>query len=198
MSALSTYQSNPWPEPIGRTKSRVSAWFHGRSVVGKEKSQPLQRATKSWRSTGLYVSPEMGTNLPTASGLRSPSSTRSIIDPSSSPNRGCSPAFRSMRQEQRRLLEATRYDEDEIVALAGDPRTRTRLALSRTRSNPHNNKPSRGCLPRVKNHKVRSKAVGCLTSGGLLVSTLTTCKSGLSGGEIFRKLINFRPRTYNI
>lgn len=197
MSALSTFRSNSWPEPMDRTKSRLSAWFHGRSVVGKERSQPSKRATKTWRRTGLYASPEIGTDLPTASGLRSPSSTRSIIDPSSSPNVG-SGATGCMPQEEPMRLDFTRYDEDEIVGIAGNPRTRTRLALSRPRRKPQNNKPSRECFPCVQNHKLRSKAVGCLVSGGLLLSTLTTCKFGLFQDEIFTQLINFRPRTCNI
>ena len=202
MSIPSFFRSHAWPEPIGRTKSRISAWFHGRSVVGNERPQPSQRAIKILRSTGLYASPEIGTDLRTASGLRSPSSTRSIIDPSSSPCVASGPAYPSvlhcMRREERRQFEVTGYDEDEIVGITGNPRTRARLALSRPRSKRRSRKPSRGCSPRVQNHKLGSQSVGCLISGGLLISTLTTCKFRLLGGESFGQLINFRPRIYSI
>ena len=196
MSALSSFRSNPWPEPMGRTKSRLSAWFHGRSVVGNERSQLSQHAIKTWRNTGRYTASEMEIDLPATSGLRSPSSTRSIIDPSSSPNVGSGPAypsvFRCVRREETRPLEVTRY-EDEILGIAGNPRTRTRLALSRPRSKPRNNKPSRVCFPRVQNPQLKSKAVGCLISGGLLISTLTTCKSGPFRSDIFGQ--TNRPQT---
>ena len=202
MSVLSSFRSHAWTEPMGRTKSRISAWFHGQSVVGNERPRPSQRATKTSRSTDLYAFPKIGTDNRAASGLRSPSSTRSMIDPSSSPCVASGPAYPSvfhcMRQEERRQPEVTRYDEDDILGIGRNPRTRTRLALIRPRSKRRSRKPSRGCSPSSQKYKLRSESVGCLISGGLLISTLTTCKSELSGSEIFGQLISFRPRTYSI
>ena len=135
---------------------------------------------KSWRVRGSSPPADVLRSIPRASGLRSPSSTRSIIDPSSSPNIGSGPSspgvLDRMGEAGTMQLEGTRYAREDVVAVASNAHTRTRLALSRPRAKPHVKKASRQCSPHLRSRQLKRRAVGCLLSGGLLATILTICK----------------------
>ena len=191
MSNSSASRDLPTLDLGSRPYSKISIWFHGRSVVGNEK----RRATKTWLNMNPGATSRIHMDLPRTSGLPSPSSTRSLIDPSSSPNLGSDPAtsnvLNRMCEEEPMPHLTRRYDEEEHVAMTNSYRTRTRLALSRPRR-----KPPRGWFPRTKSRKLKRKAIGCLISGGLLTAVSTICKFETIENEL--TLINDRHRTRSI
>lgn len=170
----------PRRDPLTQGRLRLSAWFHGHSVIGDNRSRSSRRAPKSWRTRGHSMSPYEPADSVNISGIRSPSSTRSIIDPASSPNVGSGLASTSvlnhMNGEQSTSIGGTRYDGERVIGCEGGTRTRTRLALSRPKRKPRPNTQRRHCFPGFKNRKVKKKTIGCLVSGGLLAIILTTCK----------------------
>lgn len=179
MVVPSTLRGRQRLDPDAQVHSRLSAWFHGHSVIGDDRSR-ASRASKFQRSRGRSTSRDRSTNLTNVSGLRSPSSTRSIIDPTSSPIIGSDPGgsgfLDRIHREEAPRIGGTRYDDENMTGVTGDSRTRTRLALSRPRRKAANT-PRRRCFPSFKNDKVKRKAIGCLVSGVLLGITLTTCRS---------------------
>ena len=176
----SSSRGRPRRDPSVQGRSILSAWFNGHSVIGDNRSRSSLLAPKSWRTRGHSTSPYEPADLVNISGIRSPSSTRSIIDPVSSPNVASGPAspnvLNRMNREEMTSVSGTRYGEERIVGIEGGTRIRTRLALSRTKRKPTPNTQRRQCFPGFKNRKVKRKAIGCLVSGGLLAIILTTCK----------------------
>jgi len=159
--------------------SRLSTWFHGRSVVGSERSHNLVPAPKAWRTRGRSESPERRTALGPQSDHRSPSSTRSIIDSTSSPNIGTDPAqpnaFDCSSMSLLSPIAGTRYEEEEVVGVSGRTRVRARLALSRPRKKTSLKTQGRGCFPGVQDRRIKRKIIGTLVSGIALCVILTTC-----------------------
>ena len=176
----STLRGRPRLDPQAQIHSRLSAWFHGHSVLGDDRSR-ASRAPKFQRSRGRATSRDRSTNPTNVSGLRSPSSTRSIIDPTSSPIVGSDPGdsgvLGRIHREEALRIGGTRYDDENIIGATSDGRTTTRLALSRSRKKPSANTPRRWCFPSFRNNQVKRKAIGCLVSGVLLAIILTTCRS---------------------
>jgi len=162
-----------------QASSRFSAWFHGRSVVGSEQSDNLEHISKAWRTRGRSQSPERRTALGLRPDHRSPSSTRSMIDPTSSPNIGTEPAQPNASYRYSMsplpLITGTRYEEEEMVGVSGRTRLRTRLALSRPKKKTSLKKQGRGCFPGVQDRKIKRKIIGTLVSGIALCVILTTC-----------------------
>lgn len=159
--------------------SRLSTWFHGRSVVGSERSHSLAPAPKAWRTRGRSESPERRTALGPRSDRRSPSSTRSIFDPTCSPNIGTEPvqpnAFNRSNMSPLSPIAGTRYEEEDIVGVSGRTRVRGRIALSRPKRKTSLKKQGRGCFPGVQDRRIKRKIIGTLLSGIALCVILTTC-----------------------
>lgn len=180
MLISSSFRGRPRRESLAQGRSRLSAWFHGHSVVGDNISRSSHRVPKTSRTRGRSTSPFEPADLANISGIRSPSSTRSIIDPASSPDVGSGPASISvlnrMNGGEAATISGTRYDEERTTGVEGGIPTRTRLALSRTRRKPRPNTRRQQCFPGFKNRRAKRKAIGCLVSGGLLATILTTCK----------------------
>ena len=184
----SSSRGRPRRDPLIQGRSRFSAWFNGHSVIGDDRSRSSRRAPKPWRTRGHSTSPYEPADLGNISGIRSPSSTRSIIDPVSSPHIGSGPASPSvlnrMNGEETTSISGTRYGGERIIGVDGGTPARTRLALSRTKRKPTPNTQRRQCFPGFKNRKVKRKAIGCLVSGGLLAIILTTCKFSAASFQI--------------
>ena len=180
MAVTSSLRGRPRLDPQVQVHSRLSAWFHGHSVIGDDRSR-ASRASKFQRSRGRHTSHDRSTNPTSVSGLRSPSSTRSIIDPTSSPvvgsDSGDSGFHDRMHREEAVQIGGTRYDDENIAGVTSDNGTRTPLVSNRTRRKVAANTPRRRCFPSLKNNKLKRKAIGCLVSGGLLAIILTTCRS---------------------
>ncbi|KAL8827698.1 MAG: hypothetical protein Q9191_003026 [Dirinaria sp. TL-2023a] len=153
-----------------QASSRFSAWFHGHSVMSGEHSRMFVGPPKTWRTQDRFA------NRP---GRRSPSSTRSIIDPTSSPNVGSesprSGVFVRSQLQPLSPIPGTRYESEEVVGVQCRTKTRTRLALSRPRMKPRHNNDRRKCFPWIKASPVRRRAMWTLISGILLCVAVTTC-----------------------
>ena len=179
--------------------SRLSSWFHGCSVIGNERPRCYHRSPKTWRRIGLSTSLDEPLRNSSVSGLRSPSSTRSIIDPSSSPNVGTGTAapiiISHISRHGSAPLESARYDEEWAMRDVGT--TRTRLALSMPKRKPKATKARHQCLPGIQSRQVKRKAIGCLVSGGLLAIILTACESAVLD-TVRTRLKNNRPRVSDI
>lgn len=181
MLAPSTSQAPLRSDSSACGNLRFSAWFHGHSIIGADRSRPFHRAPKTCQNRRRSEFRNGSGDLTSISGLRSPSSTRSIIDPTSSPNLGSDPAttdvLNRIHTQAAVTIEGLRSVEERIMGVTGDTRTRTRLALSRPRKNPGAKKQRRRCYPEFRNRNVKRKAIGCLASGIMLAVILTICES---------------------
>lgn len=161
-------------------RRRYSSFFHGDSVVtGVQKTNSAQT-----RKPGIFL--QRSSRMPNeqqAPGLRSPTSTRSLIDPSSSPmstTRSISPAtFERFRRDSNRPVMAHLRPERTSGGLDRAerhlPRAIVRSHRRRTWSGQVHEKGKRRCLPNIHNPKIRSKLIGFLISGGGLAAMLTIC-----------------------
>ena len=157
------------------SSSRFSPWFHGHSVMRSERPRAFTiRAPKTWRMQDR-VAPDACASPARWIGRRSPSSTRSIIDPTSSPNVGAAPSPPEPHSQPGTPIAGTRYESEEVIGVRGRTRTRPRLALSRPRKKPqHRNSEGRKwCFPGIQTAPVRRKVVGTLSSAVILCLLFT-------------------------
>ena len=159
-------------------QSRFSAFFHGRSVV-----VPSAVYTRKAVPEAPIRTPIFDRYTTSGSRSRSPTSTRSIIDPSSSPlscaeslPSGAFPGFEGAagRSDMAYILP-TGPSEDHQHAARVVKFSRYRRAWRRPK------KVEKGkrhlCFPYVKDPKIRGKVIGSLISGLALVIILTICTS---------------------
>lgn len=169
-------------------RRRYSSFFHGDSVVtGVQKT-----SSTSTRKAGTTMqrSSRMR-NEQQALGLRSPTSTRSLIDPSSSPmstTRSISPeTFERFRRGSDHPVMAHLRPQRSYGELDRAGRNLAQ-AIGRPRRQPASSVPAlekgkRRCIPNTRNPKIRSKLIGCLISGGSLAVMLTICMQRLSQSD---------------
>lgn len=164
-------------------RHRLSSFFHGESVVCNIRKAPHTRKN----SSSSESSSQPG-NDQQILGLRSPTSTRSLIDPSASPissTRSIFPAtFESYGRTSQHTAGAHRGLQREYTGTA-----RAERHLSRALSNPRCPRPLLyarkekrrwTCFPKVENPGIRNRVVGCVISGGSLVILLSVCKLQLT------------------
>lgn len=163
-------------KPRSWARRRISPLFHGESIVTDYQRRSAMDSRKhSWNSH--LSSHARDENY--QSGLRSPTSTRSLIDPSStlSSNRSISPE----RFEIDPYRPATAHVRPRRVCfgmgraerhLARALRPPCRSAWLKSRRD----RPKRTCLPRIRDPKLRRKTIGCLISGAVLAVALSICK----------------------
>ena len=161
-------------------RRRYSSFFHGDSVVtGVRETNSVHT-----RKAGVTLQRSSRMRNEHARGLRSPTSTRSLIDPRSSPmstTRSISPdTFERLRRNANRPVMAHLRPERNSGELDPAERHLARaIGCTRLRQawpGAAQEKGNRRCLPNVRNPKIRSKLIGCLVSGGSLAVMLTTCK----------------------
>ena len=160
-------------------RHRLSSFFHGDSIITnvRKGSHTRKAGSTSERSSQR----QSGQNV---SGLRSPTSTRSLIDPSASPisgTRSISPAtFERVRRNSQRPVATHHRPQEEATGVA-----RAERHLSRALSHPGHVRPliyarkekrRWTCFPKVYNPEVRRRAIGCVLSGGILVILLSICR----------------------
>ncbi len=161
-----------------RAQSRFSAFFHGRSV-----KTPSSIRTRKAAPTTPIRTPIFDRYRTSATRPRSPTSTRSIIDPSSSPL-SCaeslpSEAFPGFAGTAGRLdaafvPPARLLAEGRHLARAVDFSSHRRASR---RPKKVEKEARRLCFPGIRNLKIRRKVIGCLISGSILVLVLTICTS---------------------
>ena len=161
-----------------QTQSRLSAFFHGTSVLTKERFRAPSGASKRsllGRVEGPSPRAVIGTDT---AGSRSNTSIRSLIDPISSP----SSAYGSPRHEE---LWHYRGAFFRPVSASSSPQSTARACTQTPNANPSETRTAgshrkqsrkhRG-LSSVKGRPIRNKVIGSLISGSLLVLLLTICE----------------------
>ena len=182
----------PWTRPEVPTPSspsgqrsamrnRLSAFFHGSSVVADESPSERQQSCRMFRnkqshfthSSNLEMS-SLNRNTPAP---RSPSSTRSLIDPTSSPANSARP-FSNATYEQ---FSGNPFSPAP-AHLAGSPRTMpysepmVRHHTSRRhRRNPRWRTKNSSGRVYFRNKSMHQTVFKCIISGGLLAATLIVC-----------------------
>ena len=182
----------PWtrpevPTPLSHSsqrsamRNRLSAFFHGSSVVADESPSERQQSCRMFRnkqshfthSSNLEMS-SLNRNTPAP---RSPSSTRSLIDPTSSPANSARP-FSNATYEQ---FSGNPFSPAS-AHLAGSPRTMpysepmVRHHTSRRhRRNPRWRTKNSSGRVYFRNKSMHQTVFKCIISGGLLAATLIVC-----------------------
>jgi len=171
-------------EPQQRSGNRFSAFFHGTSVLTDRTGRPLQhgRGPLSNGSPAVLPRLDMSHLNASATNQRSPTSTRSVIDPSSTPASSV------------RSFSATAFNGSaEISPLSAQvhllsPRTQDlwpeplvhRKTVRRVRHAPRwRPRHSSGliCFPFMRKRGMRRKVFYCVLSGSILVISLIICMS---------------------
>lgn len=177
-------------QTISRASATSRSWaynqlyslFHGESVIRSVRKGTRNRKISSSSSSGCFYQPQ---NEHYAPGLRSPTSTRSLIDPSASPigsSRSIFPAtFGRVRGTSQRSITARYGLHSETTGIA-----RAERHLSRVLSCPQHPRPliltrharkRSVCIPKIDDPILRKRAFGTVISGGILAILLSLCRS---------------------
>lgn len=181
----------PWLSPNSTSEGvrsgnrrRLSDFFRGSSILESEQDRGRRIRSRKESRLALERHPLNG-NLRVCyqkarvSVLRSPSSTRSVIDPSASPGHGTSPlsgiTFEYPQQTCSRMV---------LGRMAGSPNPRGLVTHSRPQSAPNSTTgpiwPSRRKSSRTRTLRARTKAIRkrvllCSVFGSMLALILTVC-----------------------
>lgn len=172
------------------------SWLHRRlSSIFSGESNILSASGRSFRlqkSNGISLHESSTSNRVPQAGLRSPTSTRSIIDPSASPFTSAgsiSPdAFRPLQMHTNPPSVA--YDRPRTTSSGA----RAERHLSRALAGSHRHSTRRGLrpqrrkwvwMPHIRNAKHRSNAIGALVSGVILMVMLSICERDLFASKEF-------------
>ena len=178
-------------------RDRAQSFFHGTSELERVPTSSSNASRKSlaprlglqvFSSTQLDI-PALNTDVPAAS--RSPTSTRSLIDPASSPVGPARPitpqTFERLQTTPASPAPAYRCSPERGATAEEDDLVRLMTVERHSRRRRHHRRTSRRgeatrrnrCFPAVKDRAVRKKIISCLISGFLLAVILTLCKSRL-------------------
>ena len=175
-----------------RKHARLSRFFHGDSTISHWIFGPINQDPHSPCNAPRYSSPE-----PRESPrVRSPSSTRSVIDPFASPNLGddivdLESSGRFWEDVERRVNLPYPWNQSRVAVIPDErlprssPKSR-RWAWVRPR-NPMGKPASRTCFPTIGDDRFRRNTIGFLVSGLVLVLILSTCAS--PGGSLHTQLM---------
>lgn len=161
-----------------RAQSRFSAFFHGQSVLVREIYRTPQVGAKAANSCRPHRPMARGGFRRDGPGTRSHTSTRSLIDPISSPNSSAgSPHPEDFWQYRGAFFTP-------VSPLAPSPRDASRRTgetndhpAQRARSSRRREpRKKRGCFSAVEDHQIRRKMIASLISGTLLILLLTICE----------------------
>jgi len=170
--ATARFKASQRPPP----GSRLSAWLHGTSVLNNGRGRSTNHNPKASRtSTYCYHQTPRRRSRDRTTGLRPVASTRGVIDPVHSPTTGAwpvPPRGQEMRHPNRPLSPLDAY-QTRMLKEMGYPAPNTRDRRRKT-SEGHR-KSNRTCFPRIKDPKIRRKAIGCLFFGNILAIILTIC-----------------------
>ena len=168
-----------------RARNRMSAFFHGTSVITARAVGPFSRGRKPLRNAArqpIHIRLETQLLNTSAPVLRSPTSTRSLIDPSSSPANSVRPATSGTFERFSEILSPepvhnpqtnSNTTAESVVPSAEGPveheqtnHRRVRQLKQRTKEN---------CLSLIRDRAIRSKLINCAVSGFALALMLTIC-----------------------
>ena len=165
---------------------RYSEFFHGTSSIGRHHSKARGSHNRKTLRSGLRCHPPDGgidvrqlhTNI---SAPRSPTSIRSLIDPSSlTPSVGTPLSAVALSQPQgTSRVHGLAIDRPATTQIVKVAKPRKVVSYLRTRWD-RQSKMSRGLLPTFKNKAAQKKFIKCTIFGALLVLILVICISSFS------------------
>ena len=178
----------PWDQSEGMAdlrsaaRKRYSEFFHGTSSVGRHHSRGRSVHNRKPSRSGLRCHPPNGgvdlRQLHTSiSGSRSPTSIRSVIDPSSSP-----PSFRTPLPPA--ALDQPQGNSPARAFTLGRPVTQKDVKLSkhrqflnylRSQNRYHRRKLNNGCFPTFNSQAAQKKFINCMIFGSILILILVIC-----------------------
>ncbi|KAL9029442.1 MAG: hypothetical protein Q9196_002317 [Gyalolechia fulgens] len=176
-----------------RAQARFSAFFHGHSVITKERYGTPHVKTKAMNSYRPRVAVAEDGLRRDGPGSRSRTSTRSLIDPISSPL--CSPV--SPQTEELWHYRGAFFRP--VSTIVPGPRVEAQIDHRSRGSFPaHHEGPSqarklkeeRRCVPTVTDRQIKYKIIGSLISGTLLVLLLTIYLGLAVSGSISDKSVH--------
>ena len=175
MDALPTITDHHQGETGAKLRQQVSRFFHGTSILSSNPSKPENRRGSS-RSRQLWsrlsrqprhVHIPYHRHWPDATLPRSPTSTRSIIDPQSTPVSSASP-FPQMPWP----IESASTGDSRPTA--PQRKWSSKLLVPKLRM-PTSSFKSTNFRAKLKNKVVKRKALVCLASGVILAILLIIC-----------------------
>ncbi|KAL9128475.1 MAG: hypothetical protein Q9217_002853 [Psora testacea] len=152
----------------------MSAWFHGESVIGdsndEKRPRDLRKVSQHRQPAGTARA-RLENYSP---GLRSPTSTRSLIDPEYSPRNFSRPlTYDPFADRAPSHGSYVRLAFASPTAIKHPPKKQIKPCRYRVRSNHDIKLTLRTCLPHTTNPRIRQKTIGTLVSGTLLMIVLT-------------------------
>lgn len=183
------HQEHSLSEASAQSDASLRSWvhrqlflfFHGESYIFSTRTRAFPRIQKS---SWVSPQPSPNTNSTSQSGLRSPTSTRSLIDPSASPISSAgtiSPGDFEPLQMHTNPPSVAYARPGSTNSGARAERHLSRVLNSPLRRNaPQCSGPQRRkwvCLPNIIHPKHRRKAIGSLVTGTILAVMLSTCAS---------------------
>ena len=156
--------------------SRLSAWLHGFSVVDYNRNRPrTHNRNVSQTNTYCYHQPPRRRSRERVTGLRPANSTRGVIDPVHSPPTGAWQIPSSGQHTQNQCLHPSSLDAYQITPRGEVGYQPPKVQNSKVKGKGVVKKQKRACFPRIKDPKIRQKAIGCLLFGTILIIVLTIC-----------------------
>ena len=165
-------------------RKRFSEFFHGTSSVGQHHSRGRSVHIRKPSRSGLRCHPPNGglhgmrqLNTSVSAPPRSPTSIRSVIDPSSSPPSVGTPLSAT-------AFDQSRWDPPTQAPALEPPTVRRDLGLASSQQAVRSSrvpkwhdwrKISKGCLPTFKNKAVQRKFLTCVIFGCILILILIIC-----------------------
>ena len=161
-------------------RQSLSAFFHGRSVIS-DKTVGQQPKKRKAILHGSCQRPHMHLDMShlnfSAPPLRSPTSIRSMIDPSSSPASSARPipsaTFEQAYLPLRHSGESMGITERLQRSFDGHARHRKWSGM------PWRKTKERTCVAKLKERALRNKIISCLASGGILIIIVVVCTDTL-------------------
>ena len=157
--------------------SHMSAWFHGVSVLGSrndtEQRPQADRKVSQHHHSVLTARSRLENYSP---GLRSPTSTRSLIDPLQSPINFSRPLTYDPFMDRPPIHGSYVHPAFTSPAAISHPPKKRRIAYRHhLRPKQDHKAPRRTCLPYITDPHIRQKTFGTLISGIILIIVLTIC-----------------------
>lgn len=169
--------------PQQRSGNRFSALFHGTSVLTDRTGRPSQQGRKPFRDGLEAVLPRLDMshlNTSAPSQQRSPASTRSLIDPSSTPASSARPFSVATFDQSPRITPLSAQAHllsPRTEDLWPEPLIR-RKTVKRTRPAPRwrpRHSSGLACFPFMRKRGMRGRVFYCILSGLILAITLIIC-----------------------
>ena len=163
-------------EPRSVIQQKISAYFHGTSILSAEKITQHRRNHKTVRPGSRqrpHIQLDTSHLATSAPVLRSPTSTRSLIDSSSFPTNSVRPALSATFQQAHLPLQSSRAgvttEESQLGALSSlaQHQDRSRAIWRRNKD--------RTCASLMKDRAIRHRIMSCLISGGVLAIIVIIC-----------------------